>query len=126
MKTTVKLPAAFLAAIMLAAGIASCGSTSDTIELAKTDPVDAPSPETEAETTEDNPYDVPDSLPSDLDFKGRTFTLFIANSANQNDYMGGTGEETGDIVLDAVYQRNRSVEERLNVKLNYYADSDVN
>ena len=126
MKTTVKLPAAFLAAIMLAAGIASCGGTSDTIELAKTDPVDAPSPETEAENTEDNPYDVPDSLPSDLDFKGRTFTLFIANSANQNDYMGGTGEETGDIVLDAVYQRNRSVEERLNVKLNYYADSDVN
>ncbi|MBO4366425.1 MAG: hypothetical protein J5843_02075, partial [Clostridia bacterium] len=71
-------------------------------------------------------YDIKDSLPADLDFGGRGFTFFIANSANQNDFMGGVGEETGEIVSDAVYRRNLNDEERLGVKLDYYADSSVN
>ena len=56
-----------------------------------------------------------DSLP-DKDMEGAEFNILTA--AEQWKYFYDA-EETGDIVNDAVYTRNKTVEERFNCKINY-------
>ncbi len=70
--------------------------------------------ETEAETI----YK-PDNLPADLKFDGATVTTF--------GWAGMSGKEeftvespNGEVVNDAIWQRNSDTEERLNVKLAFY------
>ena len=56
-----------------------------------------------------------DSLP-DMDMEGAEFNILTAAEQWQYFY---NAEETGDIVNDSVYARNRTVEERFNCKINY-------
>ncbi len=66
----------------------------------------------------------PDTLSPDLNFDGVTLDITAFGSENCINY-DCTGELTGDVVLDAVYNRNISVEDRLNLKLNYvFGSSD--
>ena len=68
--------------------------------------------------------DTPDSLPGDLDFGGAEFRVLHRNG---NDGYYGDGDvfeievfseaENGDIINDAVYKRNKTVESRLNIKI---------
>ncbi len=53
------------------------------------------------------------------DYGGRDFTILTTVHA---DYEYIAENETGDIVEDAVYRRNRAVEELLNVKFNFIAE----
>ena len=64
-------------------------------------------PETETEF-------MPDSLPAGLNYNGATMTTMYRSEEVDEFYME---EQTGEIIDDAVYQSNRNVEERLNVKL---------
>ncbi len=87
---------------------------------------------TPAETTKgnettfaaDSPYDtngfLKDSLPSDLNLEGRTVTIYTRGDTNDTEF---DAESTGDIVDDAIYDRNRRIEERLGVKLEYFANT---
>ena len=63
--------------------------------------------------TIDPVQEIRDSLPDDLDFGGQTLTVFAANLNEV--YSDG---ENGDIINDAIFKRNRTVEERLNLKIN--------
>ena len=67
--------------------------------------------------------DTADNRFVDVDFKGREFRLYTSidatDATNANSFIEGTGELTGDIVDDAVYDRNMAVEEMLNIKLKY-------
>lgn len=77
------------------------------------------------ETTAGNTADteLKDSLPNTLDFGGETVNVYHFASGSQF-YVES---ETGDLINDALYARNRSVEERLNVKINQiYEDVDWN
>ena len=65
----------------------------------------------------------PDSLPDDLDFGGMSLNIFHFGNSDTKDYDAG-GEMGADIVPDAVYQRNRKTEERLNIKLNWIEGPD--
>ena len=56
-----------------------------------------------------------DSLP-ELDYNGETVTIYAASDLPITEF---DAEQTGDIVDDAVYKRNVTVEERLNVQLEY-------
>lgn len=78
--------------------------------------------ETEPEETEITRENTPDSLPTDLKFDGTTINIyhFGTDSTVKYDCLG---DFSGDVVLDAVYNRNVAVEERLGVKLNYIAGS---
>ena len=58
---------------------------------------------------------VDDELPK-KDFGGEKF-LILGETDSQNDLE--VEETTGDVVLDAVYKRNRTVEERFNVELDF-------
>ena len=106
------------AALALSACGGSAGENSDTTAPAGTD--------TEPVETEPSRENTPDSLPKDLDFGGKTVRI---SNRGQYDYITfemHAGEETGDIVNDALYDRDRRVEERLNVTIEYLVgDSDA-
>ena len=61
-----------------------------------------------------------DDLPDDLDFEGQTVNVFYFDSSFLRNELTADGS-TGDVVDLAVDRRNLSVEERLNVQLNYIA-----
>jgi len=106
-----RIIAAALAVIMLLCSVA-CGSN-------PVDPKDTEAPATEA----------PDVDPLEgLNFKGEVFTIHSSanviegqeNSFKSSNYLiQGADEVQGDKASDAAIQRNKLVEENLNVKLNY-------
>ena len=62
-----------------------------------------------------------DSLPDDLDFDGETISIVVrseSSPASDAGYEFYAESEIGDIVNDAIFRRNRTVEERLNINLN--------
>jgi ABC-type sugar transport system, periplasmic component len=58
-----------------------------------------------------------------VDYKGREFRVYTSvdasDATNANSFIEGVGELTGDIVDDAVYERNMLVEELLGIKLKF-------
>ena len=117
MNNNTRITAALLAALTLA-GLASCGGNS----------ADTPSANTENITTaavteaENAPMDslearklVSDDVP-ELDFGGKDFRVFYQKRYT-TDAISPDGKESGDVLNDAVYRRNVSMEERFNVKV---------
>lgn len=104
-----------LAALLLASATA-CGNNT-----AKNDETTGSS-DTTADTIAGNTETAPtetaltDSLPDGLDFGGATYTIYA-----REDFEWGTemyvDELTGEIVNDAIYNRSRNVDERLNVAI---------
>ena len=113
MKTNLIRTASFLlAALMTLPTLASCGGdgTADTTDAVTT------GVESEVETIDPNDRSqTKDSLPDNLDFGGRKFGVYCASTVRNEEFFAGLGEETGEVVEDAVYRRNLSVQERLNI-----------
>lgn len=59
----------------------------------------------------------PDSLPADLNFNGEQYTVLSRNEFTWAIEMG-VDELTGEIINDAIFNRNKQVEDRLNVNIN--------
>ena len=93
--------------------LAACGESAGTSQANDTNSIETPPPETTSRF-------VSDDLPDDLDFGGKTVTWFVGdyNSAYWDDMYAET--ENGSRVNDAVYHTRQAVEERLNVKFEYY------
>ena len=114
MKRNNGIAASILVSILLTASLASCGDH------------DRGTTETPADTTDTAAvtdagaggvvYE-PDDLPEELDFGGITTHIFGWEGSGSNEFY--VEEENGDIVNDAIYVRNRTVEERLNLVLTY-------
>ncbi len=72
----------------------------------------------------DDAYDVngrlKDDLPSDLNFEGEVIKVLGWNS---EDPEFEVETKTGDVVEDAIYDRNDRIEERLNVELKWYSQN---
>lgn len=121
-----KLLALVLALTMLAPSVVSC-SNGDSEEtkggntVSDNNVVDSDTAD-EEEETETSRADVKDSLPEDLNLGGDTVNVYHFGSETTINY-DTLGEMGGDVVLDAVYNRNISVEDRLNVKINYIEGS---
>ena len=64
-----------------------------------------------------------DTLPDDLDFGGKTVNLFVDREMLIPEY---NAEQDGDIVNDAIYERNNAVQERLNVTFNFIESDGLN
>lgn len=101
-----------LLAIMYAAAV-SCSP-------AQTAEVITPAVSEETTADENDRSGIKDSLPDDLDFGGDFVTIYSTSPGTQNNYIQGFEELTGEIVEDAVYLRNRKVEERLNYVTEYF------
>ncbi|MHB1152859.1 MAG: hypothetical protein ACYCWE_09175 [Eubacteriales bacterium] len=98
-----KIIAALLLTLILASSLLSCAE-SDVQSVTTADQ------ETVAETEEE--LYVADNLPADLDYGGKTITLLWSkDGGNFSDALDG------DVVNDALYYRDRKVEERLNVTI---------
>ncbi len=116
MKTKI-LP--LLLALLLAATSTACGGA--TTETSGSDTTS--SAETTAAETEVSRANMPDTLPDNMDFAGATINVFYFGQETSAQY-DGPAELTGDVVKDALYNRNLSVEERLNVKFNWVKGPD--
>ena len=80
---------------------------------------------TSAAAEETDRRDIADGLPDELDFNGYTLNILHrdVDGIIRNEIV--VPEMTGDVLNDAVFSRNRAVEERLNVKLTYTAKANV-
>ncbi len=103
-----------LVAMMAISAVACSGDSTDT----KTTTADTTvSGETEtAGTTETDRSTYADSLP-ELDFEGADVVIYSRSGTDYQPYEMGYDEAVGEIVADALYERNRYAEEKLNVKL---------
>nr|MBQ4319944.1 hypothetical protein [Clostridia bacterium] len=106
-----KLALILLAAMLLPALVA-CGGDTDT-GTADTTAADAAETTTAAETEEEK---ITDDLPSDLNYNGYEFKLHSRYAPIYFNYTVGAQEENGDVVNDAIYARDRALEDRLNIK----------
>jgi len=128
MKNSLKLIAGLLAAAMLLPACAQGGETQDTTAPAVTDASNVVTEETTLDPNlRANHFD---ALPADINFDGAAITcLFRGTMANinlngtvgsywiHNDVLGTNN--IGDIVSDAVWERNLNVAERLNIALDF-------
>ncbi len=105
----------FLALLLASANVVSCGAdTSGETDTAAAPTAGETVTSAETETTREN---YPDTLPA-LDLGGETIVIHA-----RGDSLGEVFSEelTGEVVNDAVYNRNQLVEERLNVSIDVYA-----
>ena len=106
MKKAPRVLAALLAALLLA----SCGSG--------TTQTDGTSDSTGETSTE--PEETKDPLMDDLgeyDFGGYEYRVLSAEyDPNGTFVLFDTEEETGEVLVDSLYKRNREIEERFNIK----------
>nr|MCR5263342.1 extracellular solute-binding protein [Clostridiales bacterium] len=114
-----KTLSAALCAFILASFIA-CGQQTDGAPISTSAPDDPG--ETTGEAAETEP-ELKSTLPDDLDFGNREVPVihFGWNSATLYD---AEGDNTGDVIRDAVYNRNLLTEERLKVKFAWSSGSD--
>ena len=110
--------ALLLAIVILATTVASCGNKTDT--PADTTTASAPEAGTTApaDTTTAAPEEtvapeLQDTLP-EVRYEGETFTALLRESTK---YEMQSEEITGELLSDAVYERNLAIEERFGVKV---------
>lgn len=102
----------FLLAVLMLSAV-SCGEKAQTpTDNENTDVV------TETETAAiTETYKLSDSL-SDADYNGEVFRIFGEYQVLNGDYFD-VEEETGDVIEDNVYRRNRLVEDKYNITLEF-------
>lgn len=103
----------------------ACGETSadPTATTAPEEQSESIEPETEAEATEDR-LNAKDSLPDDLDFGGATVTV-LTRVGDEDTRLEFIAEKYGgNVVSDAVYERNTLVLERLDIQMEIVESAD--
>ena len=117
MKKRTRLLALLLATLMLVGPLASCATGDEETET------DAPV-QTQASAEEDT--EIQDELPAHLDYNDQDITII---SRDMEGWTRGEISVEGLIsepVNDAVFERNKAVEQRLNVKIVSILDNDTN
>ena len=121
-----RLSAALLAFLMLP--LAACANEApDDAEI--TDTADTTVAEvTTAETApaETARSDAKDNLPADLKLNGETITIMARNSPTILNFDVIGTDNSGEIVYDAVWERNRKISERLDVNLEFIPSQSTN
>ncbi|MBQ4044075.1 MAG: hypothetical protein IJD06_08780 [Clostridia bacterium] len=101
---------ALLLAVLTVLPLAACaqsGGEAETTAPAVTDTAAV------TETTELLRENTPDNLPDDLDFDGRTFRFAVRDNPDYT--VDISCEANGDVVNDAIFDRNLAVSERLDI-----------
>ena len=122
MKNTIRVICALLAIMMLVTLAVSCAETKTTDDketTAETKASGEPEDETEEGDALEQRKNVSDDLP-EYDADGATFKLAI--NASTDDYIM-TSEDAEDVVDEAVYKRNSSIESRFNCEITVVYDS---
>ena len=124
MKIAYRLLALALVAITLLGSFAACTDTKDPVTdetTASNASTEAPAATTEAEATTESPYDengyLKSSLPDELDFGGAEVTVLWWNDVEQPEFF--VENTNGELINDAIWQRNTNVEKKLGVTLKW-------
>jgi len=96
-----------MALLMLSASLAGCSDTGAETESLTAD--------TAAAETEPAETEIPDDLP-DMDYGGADYRIYTRQCCASHADGVYMPEQTGDVVSDAVYDRNLDIEERFNIK----------
>jgi hypothetical protein len=119
-----KITAFIVVAVFICLAFTACGDSDNNNGSPGTD--DGP----DANAAFDDPGEIPadmirDSLPADLDFGGATLNLHIRGDSHidTNVLEFGVESEIGEIINDILYNRDKAVEDRLNLKLNVITGS---
>lgn len=114
-----RISALILSAVIASASLAACGGSSDSAPGGNVpDVTTTEAAVTEAETELDSLQAralVSDDVP-ELDFSGRQFRIFYQKRYT-TDAVPFEDQENGDVLNDAVYRRNRAIEERFNAEI---------
>ena len=120
MKSAYRLLALALVAIMTLACFAACAETGDQTADTTLAPAETQAPIVDVETTEnlydDNGY-LKSSLPDELDFGGETITVLWWTDVENPEFF--VEESTGDMISDAIFERNAKVETQMGIKLDW-------
>ena len=123
MKKIKKLLILFLAIITVCSVLFSCAEKAPQESVNNT-PNDGVIPEKTPDESEIDEPEIGDNLPDNLDFGGMEFRILHRNGNNGYYGDGDVFEievfaeaENGDTINDAIYRRNKLVEERLNIKI---------
>ena len=127
-KNRLKTAIIIITILMLAALISACGdgggSEKQNNQNANTDAGGPGGESGDAQNEEDSRQSIKDSLPDGLDFNGAEIRI-LHREQGKHFYVGShdtafeisVESEIGEIVNDAIYRRNKKVEERLNVNI---------
>lgn len=91
-------------------------STSPTTSAGSDQSIETTIPETTDSGLDENGF-LQDNLPDDLDFGGETIQFLTWSDIEHEEF--NVENQTGEIVNDAIYSRNQTVENRLGVKLSF-------
>ncbi len=112
-----------LTSLILSSLVSCGGSSGGTDTTASGEPGETTAPVETGPVSRDK---TPDTLPADLDFGGETIgVMFPQSHGGTADQIDWAAEDTGDLVVSAVYNRQSSVEERLNVKFDVISGDTV-
>ena len=123
MKKTARYLSLILAALTILPCLVACADTIEpnddtTAAIASTE---APAATTAEEVTTESPYDengyLKSSLPDELDFGGAEVTILWWNDVEQPEFF--VENTNGELINDAIWQRNTNVEAKMGVKLNW-------
>ncbi len=106
-----------LALLLLASlAVSSCGdgAATDTTDTAAADTTGAVV--TEEPTEADLRAQIPDNLP-ETDMNGYQFRVWTRDRSDFVEDIAADAEENGEVIDDAIYNRNKAVEERFNMEL---------
>lgn len=121
MKSASRLIALLLASLMLLGLFAACAETTGEQPSETTESATTEAPATQIEETTESPYDeegyLKSNLPDELDFGGETITVLWWNDVEKPEFF--VEDATGDLITDAIFQRNSNVEEKMGVKLDW-------
>ena len=121
MKKTARYISLILASLMILALLVGCAETTDPNAETTLAPAETAAPGVvDAETTEslydENGY-LKSSLPEELDFGGETITVLWWSDIERPEFF--VEEATGDMITDAIYQRNANVESKMGITFDW-------
>lgn len=111
--------ALLLAALMLGSSLVGCANNSDDSKDTTNNDTTASDTTALEEDSETDRTQIKDDLPTDLKYDGRTFTIYVNNTDQYEEYIFGKEDNEGDVLNDAVYERNLNVQDQLDFKLEY-------
>jgi hypothetical protein len=114
-----------LAALLVLPAFAACGKSDEEPSAPSQETTTAAATTTAATTeapAETNKYEIGDELPADLDYKGEELHFYSRGRDWCKDVVD-VADMTGEVINDAVYNRNAAVEDRLNIKIVDHKDS---
>ena len=124
MEVSMKRAVLFFLAMLLVFSFSSCGSEESAPDPPNDVPVSA-APETTAETADptldENGFQK-DALPEELSLGGATVTFYVRGDTLESEFIN---DNTGEVLQDALYYRDLNIEERLDVNLEYFANTSA-